>query len=334
MADQHPGSPGESPQEATETKISVGVDVELSDADLDAAISEEDPEFLKKVDEVGQDKTLSISQIILTEGEQALNAEKEMWAHSGKLGKFLYKVVPFLPHLSLRFKKIKIWIFDFIRGLRVRATNLLSVLFVRLKKDVIGGTKHFISAKLEALSEAQRNFRYLSWKLKLAFFGILILMGFTVFFIYRSLTHGVIPLGKGLFIKSIEEISSHTYDYDPEQESEVEPLYENLRSSSNIVLIPRMVVNLKKSAHSGDNPMGAFEFYLEGMVSEVVIEVKDRETEIRDRMQRVVEEFTFDMAESPEGKRFICERLKKDINGILTTGKLKKVWLKTVIVKP
>lgn len=80
--------------------------------------------------------------------------------------------------------------------------------------------------------------------------------------------------------------------------------------------------------------MGAYEFYLEGMVPEVVIEIKDREVEIRDLMQRVLEEFNFDQAESAEGKLLINEKLKKEVNAKLTTGKLKQVWIKTAIVKP
>jgi flagellar basal body-associated protein FliL len=80
--------------------------------------------------------------------------------------------------------------------------------------------------------------------------------------------------------------------------------------------------------------MGAFEFYLEGEDSEVIVEVKDREVEIRDRMQRTLEEFTFDQAADADGKKMIVDKLKKEINQSLSTGKIRKIWFKTVVIKP
>lgn len=310
----------------------LAVDQELSVDDIDAALLEEDPEFLKTVDEIGKDTTLSLSQIIISEGQQALNDEKDAWANSGKVGRIIYKVFPFAPHVSLRLRKLRILIFDFLRAEWVRIKNFVYFLATEGKGKVLRKIKGFLSAKKESLSEAQRNFRYLSWKLKLAFFGILVLMGGTSFFIYRSLTAGVIPVGNELFIPTLERVATEVYTYDPKTESE--PFYDNLRSATNMILMPKMVVNLRVSSKSGKNPMGAFEFYLEGMVPEVVIEIKDREVEIRDLMQRVLEEFNFDQAESAEGKLLINEKLKKEVNAKITTGKLKNVWIKTAIVKP
>lgn len=310
----------------------LAVDQELSAEDIDAALMEEDPDFISTVDEIGKDTTLSLSQIIISEGQQALNDEKDAWASSGKLGRLVYKVFPLAPHVSLRLRKLRILIFDFLRAIWVRIKNFVYFLATEGKGKVLRGIKDFLSAQKEKLSESQRNFRYLSWKLKLAFFGIVVLMGVTGFFIYRSLTAGVIPVGDELFLPTLERVASDVYDYDPK--TEVEPFYDNLRSATNMILMPRMVVNLRKSSKSGQNPMGAYEFYLEGMVPEVVIEIKDREVEIRDLMQRVLEEFNFDQAESAEGKLLINEKLKKEVNAKLTTGKLKQVWIKTAIVKP
>jgi flagellar basal body-associated protein FliL len=38
--------------------------------------------------------------------------------------------------------------------------------------------------------------------------------------------------------------------------------------------------------------------------------------------------------DTPEGKAALCDRLKKEVNHLLTTGKIKKVWIKTLIIKP
>ncbi len=329
MAESKSESHEESKKEAP---ISVAVDQELSDSALDEALGEEDPEFLKSVSEIGADKTLSLSQIIITDEEQALNEERDAWQNSGKLGKAIYRVFPGIARISVVLKKWQFLIFAFLRAEWVRTKNFFYFLATDGKNKILGAVKHRASATKEAIDESQRTFKYLSWKQKLSFFGILVLIGGTGFFIYRSLTHGVIPTNTELFIPTMERLATEVSEYDPE--TEVEPFYENLRVSANILLIPKMVVNLHKSAHSSDNPMGAFEFYTEGIAPEVPLEIKDREVEIRDLMQRVAEEFTFDQIDSPEGKRLLCDRLKREINAVLTTGKLKKVWIKTVIVKP
>jgi flagellar basal body-associated protein FliL len=95
-----------------------------------------------------------------------------------------------------------------------------------------------------------------------------------------------------------------------------------------------MVVNIQPSESSGPNPMAAYEFSLEGNSTEVLIEIKDREVELRDLMYRTIEDFTFEQADSPEGKELLTEKLRKEVNMVLTQGKIRKVWIKTAIVKP
>lgn len=307
-------------------------DQEMSDDDLNSAIAEVDPDFFKLLDEIYNDTSLSISQVIIAEGLQVLRDEKAAWAASRGFQKVIYRVFPLAPYMSFGFKKIRLMILDFLRAVWVRIKNFAYFLRTNGREKVFGKAKIFFQTQAEKISESQRNFRYLNWKLKTAFFGILLLMVGTSFFIYRSLTHGVIFEDAGPFLPSLESVASQVYQYDPK--IDLEPFYENLRVSINIIQMPKMVVNLKKSIHSGDNPMGAFEFYLEGLVPEVTVEIKEREVEIRDLMQRVIEDFSFDQVESPEGKKLLADKLKKEINLRMTTGKLKRIWIKTVIVKP
>ena len=277
-------------------------DEEILDSDIDQALAEEDPEFLASLTEMGKDKSFTETQAV------DLPAERES----------LFERIKFRVKLSLT-----VW--------KTRSKELILWTLTKAPKIIFLAIKKYIGQKLEDFSEAQRNFRYLSWKMKLAFFAILLMMAGTGFFIYRSLTHGIVPVDEELFIRSLESVASQSQEYDVE--TETEPFYENLRSSNNILLIPKMVVNLKPSSQSR-NPMGAFEFYLEGMIPEVVVEIKDREIEIRDLMQRVVEGFSFEQLDTTAGKQLMSERLQKEINPRLTTGKIKRVWLKTIILKP
>ncbi|MNT55538.1 flagellar basal body-associated protein FliL [compost metagenome] len=115
---------------------------------------------------------------------------------------------------------------------------------------------------------------------------------------------------------------------------DVELFYDSTRVSQNIMQLKKMVTNLKRSENSGANRMGAFEFYLEGTVAEVLVEIKDREPEITDLFLRTLGDTTYDQTVSAEGKVALCEKLRKNINGVLTTGKIRRVFFKTVIVKP
>ncbi len=304
---------------------------EISVEDLDRMLAEEHPEFSAMVNEVSQEKGLSLSQIIISEADYALTEEKERWEKSGRLGRTLLKVLPFLPKLSLRTKNLKFIFRAFLLSLWIRFKNFAYFLATEGRVQAFLFLKTKANETAEALGKKRKAFGKLSKKLKLAFFGILLATAGTFAFIYQSYTKGVIPVGEELFIPSLEKYASSTEDYDPE--TEVEPFYDNLRSLKNIIEIPKMVVNLVPSQTSGKNPMGIFEFYLEGEDPEVVVEIKDREVEIRDRMQRTLEEFTFDEASDTEGKKAIVDKLKKEVNLLLSTGKVRTIWFKTIVIK-
>ena len=80
--------------------------------------------------------------------------------------------------------------------------------------------------------------------------------------------------------------------------------------------------------------MGAFEFFIEGNSPDVMVEIKDREYEVKDLFQRNSEEMNFDQLETVEGKQLLLEKLRRDVNRILTKGRVRKVFFKTVILKP
>jgi len=305
---------------------------EISIEAIDQMLAEEHPEFSAMVNEVGREKGLSFSQITISEADQALTEEKESWEKSGRLGRILLRLFPGLPKISLRSKNLKFVLRAFLLSLWIRFKNFVYFLATDGRVQALLFLKLKISEFGEALERKQRAFGKLSKKLKLAFFGILLGIAGTFAFIYQSMTTGVIPIGEELFVPNLEKYASSTEAYDPE--TEVEPFYDNMRSLKNIIEMPKMVVNLVPSRTSGKNPMGAFEFYLEGEHPEVVVEIKDREVEIRDRMQRTLEEFTYDEASETEGKKALVDKLKKEVNLLLSTGKVRKIWFKTVVIKP
>ncbi|MFS4459641.1 flagellar basal body-associated FliL family protein [Bdellovibrio sp. HCB2-146] len=295
----------------------------LSLEDLDNIIADEDPEFAQSLSSIGPDDPAANAEIYSEELEleYTLETEIKLWTASRPR---LMKWLPFLPKLSFKLKvkraalrlNITRWKEQFIHGLiNIGPTTLQFI------KGIGGHVKSGLAA-------------FKSWTLaqKLGFVGLLVATGVGGFVIYKASTHHLIPPAQELFMGSLEEWSQATGQYDPK--TELEPFYDSTRVSQNIMQLKKMVANIKRSENSGANPMGAFEFYLEGTVAEVLVEIKDREPEMMDLFLRTISEMTYDQLSSGEGKQLLCDRLRKNINGVLTKGKVRRVFIKTAIVKP
>lgn len=101
-----------------------------------------------------------------------------------------------------------------------------------------------------------------------------------------------------------------------------------------IVLMNKVVVNLKRSASSGENPMAAFNIYLQTSNQETSIEIKNRERELQDFVQRTTEGLSYDQLLSENGKLKWKLALKSELNMVLTQGKIKNIYFKTLLIKP
>jgi flagellar basal body-associated protein FliL len=123
---------------------------------------------------------------------------------------------------------------------------------------------------------------------------------------------------------------SWTYD----EKEPTDDFFSSIRHPEHVVLLERLVVNVKPSENSGPNPMGFFEFYIEGSSEEAAIEINDRKAEVKDTMQRTIEGITYDDLVTPAGKNKLKLVLRKNINTVLTTGRVRKLFFKSVVIKP
>lgn len=319
-----------SAKDSESDQISVGVSSEMSDVDIDAAIAEEDPEFLGQLKSVGEDAELSIAEFNITDEDAALADEKLAWQNGGRFKKIIFVLFPPAPLVSFRLKRARYQILAWFQATKVRVKNYLFFLIAAGREKGVAAIKMYFKRLKEKSEAASDKFRYLNWKMKLAFFGLLVLVVSSGLGIYLSLSGKLIPQRSDLFVHSLADVADQSFEIPTDSKSE--PLYENLRVSQNLFLLPRLIVNLKRSQNSGSNPMGAFEFFVEGMTQEVLVEVKDRETEVRDQLARTVEEFTFDQVDSADGKKLLAEKIRKDLNSLLTSGKVRKVLIKTAVV--
>ncbi|MEQ1724280.1 MAG: flagellar basal body-associated FliL family protein [Pseudobdellovibrio sp.] len=95
-----------------------------------------------------------------------------------------------------------------------------------------------------------------------------------------------------------------------------------------------MHVNVKPSENSGNNPMLALEVTAEGLSTDAIVEIKDREAEFKDMLLRLTEDKTYDELSEAEGKQNLCEQFRDLLNANLTRGQVRRVLLKSFIIKP
>lgn len=313
------------PTKVDETKPAEDSEENLLSLDsLDNILKEADPEFAKSLEEIGPDEAAAVIYEEGLELEYTLADEQKLWDASTGKKKFFLKVLPFLPRISYRIKMI-------LTVLRLQRVKLKANLRNAGPLTAAWMKNRLLKLKL-GLGDLVSSFQAFSTAKKLLFFALVLATGASGFLIYRISTKGLIPASENLFLSSLEDWALNKYSWDPETQGEA--FYDSLRASQSIFVMQKMVVNLRRSASSGPNPMGAFEFYVEGAATEVVIEIKDREPEMRDLFQRTIEETTFDQVSSGEGKQQLTERLRKDVNKVLTKGKVRRIFIKTAIIKP
>ncbi|MBC7467008.1 MAG: flagellar basal body-associated FliL family protein [Bdellovibrio sp.] len=134
------------------------------------------------------------------------------------------------------------------------------------------------------------------------------------------------------FLKSYAELNSDVQSYNPLTESE--PLFDNPKFAKNVVTMSKMKANIKKSEDSSPNPMLALELNIEGTTAEVTIEIKDREAEFKDILLRQAEDFTYSQLDSTDGKRELLNSFRTEMNKSLTQGQVRRVLLRSFILKP
>lgn len=135
-----------------------------------------------------------------------------------------------------------------------------------------------------------------------------------------------------LFLTSYADLGLSVQDYDMLEN--VEPYYDNVRFSKNVMSLIKMTANLRASENSSNNPMISFEIVIQGVSNEPIVEIKDREGEFRDLILRVTEDFTYDDLDTSLGKQALAESILAKINANLTDGQVRKVYYKNVVIKP
>ncbi|MEI7974104.1 MAG: flagellar basal body-associated FliL family protein [Bdellovibrio sp.] len=306
---------------------------ELNVEELDQAIASEDPEFFRQIGAIAKDTSLSMSEVDVSKLDEELYQEILIWRNANGWRHFVYLIIPIVPQISFYRKR---FFRNFRRGaqwaweqLRVGGRKFVQELLGFLRQRLIVGARQF----WELLGKALKIFWNYPTKAK---FLALVFLGFVGGSLYVVFQIGskksFFPDERDLYLRSLAEVADEVITYD--LENEVEPFYDNLRSAPNLIYLEKIMVNLKRSSSSGSNPMVAAEFFLEGLTPEVILEIKEKETMIRDHVARVLETYSFDDLDSSNGKEQVVRELTRSISLRLSSGKLKAVRIKTLILKP
>lgn len=285
----------------------------ISLEDLDKIIDQNDPDFNNNLSQVTAIKEIHGQNIELLDLDQILAEEKSQT-------------------FKARWHRLQRRIGLFVVSMIVFVRNIFLMGFKEALPLILKQIKSAFAYAGGILAKKSQNFKYLSLQKKLAAVAIGLLSVFVLLFTYRSLTVGVIPKNTQLFVNSIEELAKDVYVY--QKEDAQEDFYDSPRVKQNIMALRKAVVNLKRSAGSGPNPMAFFEFFIEGNSTDVMIELKDREYEIIDVVQRIIEDMTYSELDSVDGKQGLLEKVRKELNSLLTKGKVKRVYIKQAIIKP
>lgn len=307
-------------------------DHEPDEAELDRFIDEQDPEFAARMKDLAADRNLKAAEVPEEDVAAELRHEIASWEHGKPVWKFLYRNLRFLPRLTLAFRKFRACLAVRVVAFAIASRNRAHDLGLELWRGTRRTAGRAASAVKEGVTGTLKGFGAMSLRRKLLLAATLAVIGAALYGVYFAFSGRLLPGQKELFIANFADEGAPVFDYDPAEKQEL--FYDNVRSAPNLLLITKMVVNIRPSASSGENPMLAVEFFAEGMSPEPILELKAREAFFRDRMQRRIEEYSFDVLDTPPGKQALAADLLKDLNRNLSQGQLRGLRIKTIVLKP
>ncbi len=222
--------------------------------------------------------------------------------------------------------------------------NLRSFL-VRLVKDSKGVTlellaksKLLLMAALGALIARMRaKTAWLSSRRnsqKAALLMSFLALGLLVFVTAKTIQGTLLPNAQRAWVADFADHADGKFTYS--STASFEDFNDPLLHPEFVILVERIVVNLSRTQDASEsaNPMAAFELYLQTDNQEAAVEIKDRSVEIRDAVARSVERMTYPDLAGEDGKAKLKLLIRKDLNEVMTRGKVRRVFFKTIVLNP
>ncbi len=275
----------------------------MSLEDLDRIIQENDPEALAKLETIKSSTELNSQKMVLHQIDDAAGDPKKGKNEKWEQFKFKSRL--------------------FLRWLQAKATELFF--------QALEGSKKAFQVLKQKKAQTQERTKKWTKKDKLLFTSLILVVFAIPAFVYLAFFKKALTYKSELFIPSLLSVADHVWNAQEDQMRE--GFYNNLKIPKNIFSLRKMVINLQPSENSGPNPMVAYELSLEANSREALVEIKDREGEVIDGVQRSLEELTYDELSGPEGRMLVEDKVKTRVNQILTLGKVRFVYVVGVIFK-
>ncbi|MEQ1878595.1 MAG: flagellar basal body-associated FliL family protein, partial [Bdellovibrionia bacterium] len=133
------------------------------------------------------------------------------------------------------------------------------------------------------------------------------------------------------YLSSLETVATNIESFDPAEP--MEDFNSPLRHPEHVVILRKVAVNLRPSRTSSASPMAIFELFVEAGSKDAAVEIKDREKEMVDLTARVAEGVGYDDFSVADGKEKFKNAVRRELNKVLNTGRVRKVYFKTVVIK-
>ncbi len=311
------------PEVSTEALLGVPENADLSEEELEAILITESPELAEEVSAIrevaktpleGSDSTDEIDDVLSVQGEVGL------WTRVRRhLNVVLLKILALVAGVKTFFLRMvrdsKGLLLEIVAGAKVS----LRTSYINRKTQLGIGWKWFASRTLGQ---------------KLSIFAALMTAGLAGGVAYRMAKGTLLPETKREWIANFAEQADGVFQYEATEPTE--DFNDPILHPEFVVAIERVVVNLRRTpeAESNSNPMAAFEFFIQSDSQIGAIEVKDRNVEIRDQIARAVEQMTYPELATDDGKARLKLVLRKQLNEIMTKGRVRRVYFKTIVLNP
>ena len=300
--------------------------------DLDKILEAEQPGFNESLKEIQSEPIEDASSIegFGVEVEDGADNEDEGPPDSSKatdkfknLSLLKRKFFAFWERFSFYMDKKKL---STINRLKLLKDQLIQF----FRHDIPDRIKYYKSrllAQFKKLGKLWEDFKELSRLSKLAVFIIIFCFIGSIFLLKNFLGGGLLPRVYQPLMKSFSENANFVRTMD-ENEAFID-FFKAFPHLEFQVLMPRVVVNFRRDG--GSNTMGAFEFYLSLDSQNTAIEVRDREREFLDIIQRTLEGFSYQEIMSVAGNTRAKLRIRDNITAALNQGYVGAVYINTMV---
>ena len=288
---------------------------------LDEIFADEDPEFSRTMDGIRADREI-LSQIPTGESievEPEIETPKTGWRRA-------------LARAEAARERAGV----FVARARALAKAGGKEAAIGAARAALSAAKRGATVSIAGASAALKGFFALPGRTK-GMLALAAILAFACAWVVTGLLTGRrLPGYKSPFLESMADVADAAYEFDPAEP--MEDFASPLRVAEHVVLLDRVVVNLRRgpneSSTTTETSMGLFEFYVEASSQAAAIEIADRKSETSEAAQKAARSMTFEELSEPEGKQKLKILVRQQINGLLTKGRARRVFYKSIVLKP